>query len=108
MNIAPGDITIYQNDGGDFEAVLSARGFNTLMSGLGSNPGDAFLHYPYTDGARDFNPTDSLHAIWLDFNLTNYMGGSGVYMQFHIDCDNPWQGSMWNHMMSVLFNAGCQ
>ena len=78
LNIAPGDITIYQNDRGEFEAVLSTQGFDTLISGLDSNPGDAFLHYPYTNGARDFNPTDSLHAIWLDFNLTNYVGGSGV------------------------------
>ena len=108
MGIAPGDITIYQNDGGDFEAVLSAQGFNALMSGLGSNPGDAFLHYPYTDGARDSFATNSLHGVWFDPNLTNYVGGSGVYMQFHTDADNPWQGSMWNHMMCVLFNSGCQ
>lgn len=108
MGVSPGDITIYQNDGGNFEAVLSAQGFNTLMSGLDSNPGDAFLHYPYTDGARDYLDTNSLHGVWFDPNLTNYVGGSGVYMQFHTDADNPWQGSMWNHMMCVLFNAGCQ
>ncbi len=78
------------------------------MSGLDSNPGDAFLHYPYTDGARDYLKKDSLHAVWLDPNLSNYVGGSGVYMQFHTDCDNPWQGSMWNHMMSVLGVAPCQ
>jgi len=108
LGVTPGDITIYQNDGGDFEAVLSTQGFNTLMSGLGSNPGDAFLHYPYTDSARDYLDKNSLHGVWFDPNLTNYVGGSGVYMQFHTDADNPWHGSMWNHMMCVLFNAGCQ
>src|SRR5208283_146039 len=108
IGVAPGDITIYQNDGGDFEAVLSAQGFNTLMSGLDSNPGDAFLHYPYTDGARDYLDTNSLHGVWFDPNLTNYVGGTGVYMQFHTDCDNPWQGSTWNHMMSVFGVAPCQ
>ena len=107
LGVSIGDITIYQNDGGDFEAVLSAQGFASLMSGLQSNLGDAFLHYPYTDGARDFNPTDSLHAVWFDPNVTNYVGGSGIYMQFHTDADNPSSGSMWGHMMCVLFNAGC-
>jgi RHS repeat-associated protein len=107
--VAPGDITIYQNDGGDFEAVLSAQGFSTLMAGLDSNAGDAFLHYPYTDGARDFLSTNSLHAVWFDPNLTDYVGGSGVYMQFHTDANNPWQG-FWNflaHMGCVFGISGC-
>ena len=110
MDVAAADITIYQDDGGDFAAVLSRQGFQALQTGMQSHPGDAFLHYPYTNGARDYLPTDSLHAVWLDPSITDYVGGVGIYMQFHTDASNPasnFPAGMWNHMMCVIFNSGC-
>jgi hypothetical protein len=109
LGVAGGDITIYQNDGGSFSAVLSERGFEALMDsgGIQFHSGDVFLHYPYTNGTRDVQPTDSLHGVWFDPNLTDYVGGVGVYMQFHTDADNPWSGSMWDHLMCAIFKAGC-
>ena len=34
----------------------------------------------------------SLHCVWFDPTLTDAVGGSGVYMQFHSDSPNPWNG----------------
>jgi hypothetical protein len=108
MGVAASEITIYQNDGGDFSAVLSAKGFEELAnSKVQSHPGDVFLHYPYTDGERDYRKKNSLHAVWFDPSVTNYVGGSGVYMQFHTDEDNPWSGSMAKHLLCALFKSGC-
>lgn len=111
MGVDPQDITIYQNDGGDFAAVLSRQGFDALMDSgeIQFHPGDAFLHYPYANGTRDMQENGSLHGVWLDPNLTDYVGGSGVYMQFHTDKNNPWEGgiqSWWDHMKCV-FTPGC-
>jgi RHS repeat-associated protein len=108
MGVAASDIMIYQNDGGDFAAVLSSQGFETLMgSHMQSHPGDVFLHFPYTNGARDFRPNDSLHAVWMDSRITDYVGGTGTYMQFHTDADNPSSGDRLGHLMCVFFGAGC-
>src|SRR6266850_8027128 len=61
-----------------------------------AQPPDVFLHYPYTDGARsDLDP--SLHFVWFDEILTDSVGGGGVYMQFHSDNSNPWNGGFWQH-----------
>jgi hypothetical protein len=111
LGVGARDITIYQNDGGDFAAVLSRQGFDALMGSgkIQFHPGDAFLHYPYTNGTRDTREEDSLHGVWFDPNITDYVGGSGVYMQFHTDANNPWEGGIqgwWDHMKCV-FTPGC-
>ena len=98
LGVSPDDITIYQNGTQSFSAVLTDAGFDQLQSSslVDSNYGDAFLHDPYTDGGRsDQNP--SLHFVWFDPILTDYVGGTGVYMQFHSDSSNPWNGGFWQH-----------
>jgi len=112
MGVDPKDITIYQNDGDDFAAVLSRRGFDALVNSgkIQYHPGDAFLHYPYENGTRDKQENGSLHGVWLDPNVTDYVGGSGVYMQFHTDRNNPWEGGiqgMWDHLNCTFFKSGC-
>lgn len=109
MGVAAEDITIYQNGGGNFSAVLSGAGFEALTDSgeIQFHAGDAFMHYPYTEGARDFQPVDSLHGVWLDPDVTDYVGGNGVYMQFHTDADNPWSGSMLGHLSCAFFGMGC-
>ena len=109
LGIDPSSITIYQSADGSFSAVLTPGAFAALQqSGLvASNPGDAFLHYPYTSGARDLSPTNSLHLVWFDPRLTDFLGGFGVLMQFHIDKDNPWQGSLMNHALCTFLKYGC-
>jgi hypothetical protein len=109
LHVNPGDITIYQDDGGRFSAVLSDAGFKTLTDSgeIQFHLGDAFEHYPYTNGARDRQEHDSLHGVWLDRNITDYVGGTGVYMEFHTDTDNPWEGHMWDHLVCAVFKSGC-
>jgi RHS repeat-associated protein len=102
------DITIYQTGSESFEAVLTDAGFDQLeQSDVNFGFWDAALHYPYTDGGRDDNTTNSLHFVWFDENLTNAVGGSGVYMQFHVDSFNPEAGGFGGHARCVLFHIGC-
>jgi RHS repeat-associated protein len=108
LGVSPDDIQIYENGDGSFAAVLTEAGFDQLeqSSLVGSNFGDAFLHYPYTDGARsDQDP--SLHFVWFDPTLTDAVGGSGVYMQFHSDSSNPWNGGFWHHWGCDVFHITC-
>lgn len=108
LGVSPGNISIYQNGTQGFTAVLTDAGFDQLeqSSEFASNLGDAFLHYPYTDGGRsDQDP--SLHATWYDENLTDYVGGSGVYIQFHSDSSNPWNGGFWQHWGCDVLGLTC-
>jgi RHS repeat-associated protein len=108
LGVDPSAMRIYQASGGSFEAVLTSAAFAALQqSQIASHPFDDFLHYPYTSAARDLNPTNSLHLIWFDPSLTNFVGGAGVYMQFHPDADNPWTGSFTRHMECTVFKVGC-
>jgi len=108
LGVSPGNITIYQGGTQSFTAVLNDEGFDQLQNAqVDSNFGDAFLHYPYTDGGRDNNNQNSLHFVWFDENLTDYMGGSGVYMQFHLDSSNPYAGGFWQHWGCDVFHITC-
>ncbi len=52
-----------------FRLVLTDAGFDELMdSDFTEGFGDTFLHYPYTDGGRDEEPTNSLHFL-AEFSL---------------------------------------
>jgi len=106
--VSPENITVYQVGTQDFEAVLTDAGFNQLQQ-ADVNLGffDAPLHYPYADGGRDDNSIDSLHFVWMDENLTDAVGGNGVYMQFHLDPNNPEAGGFWPHAGCVVFHVGC-
>jgi RHS repeat-associated protein len=108
LGISPDNISIYQNGTQSFAAVLTDEGFEELQdSGLvDSNWGDVFLHYPYTDGGRS-DQTPSLHYVWFDENLTDYIGGAGVYMQFHADNSNPWNGGFWQHWGCDVLHLTC-
>jgi RHS repeat-associated protein len=108
LQVSPDNITIYQNGTQSFAAVLSEAGFDQLQqaSGVDSNWGDAFLHDPYTDGSRS-DQTPSLHFVWFDQNLTDYVGGSGVYAQFHADSSNPWNGGFWQHWGCDVLHLTC-
>jgi hypothetical protein len=108
LHVDPSDVTIYQVSGGSFAAVLTPGAFAAFQqSDIQSHIFDEFLHYPYTNGARDLSSQNSLHSVWFDPRLTNFVGGSGAYMQFHVDLDNPWTGSFVNHMKCTLFKVGC-
>jgi hypothetical protein len=108
LGVDPSAITIYQASGGTFWAVLTASAYAGLQqSNIASHLFDEFLHYPYTNGARDLRPENSLHLVWYDPRLTNYVGAAGVYMQFHVDLDNPWTGSFVKHMVCTVFKVGC-
>lgn len=108
LGVSPGNILIYQTGTQSFAAVLTDAGFNELEQSpvFASNFGDAFLHYPYTEGGRS-DQTPSLHGVWFDESLTDYMGGSGVYMQFHQDSSNPWNGGFWQHWGCDVFHITC-
>jgi len=108
LGVSPENITIYQNGTQSFAAILTDEGFNQLEDAdVDSNVGDAFLHYPYSDGGRDNNTRDSLHFVWFDENLTDSTGGTGVYMQFHLDSSNPWAGGFWQHWGCDVFHITC-
>ena len=98
-------ITIFLSGGG-LSIVLTPEAFAALMhSQIASHIGDTTLHYPYTNGARDLRPRNSLHLLWFDPRLTNFVGGAGVYMELHADPDNPWTGSFSGHMGCVVFGV---
>ena len=61
---------------------------------------------PPADGGRS-DQTPSLHAVWFDENLTDYVGGAGVYMQFHADNNNPYNGGFWQHWGCDVFHLTC-
>lgn len=108
LGVSPNNIVIYQNGSQGFTAVLTDAGFQQLESSslVSSGLGDAFLHYPYTDGGRS-DQTPSLHYVWENENLTDYVGGSGVYMQFHADAYNPRNGGFWQHWGCDVFHVSC-
>lgn len=109
LGVDPDDITIYQTGTDSFSAILTDEGFDQLEASdlVDSNAGDVFLHYPYTDGARSDQQNPSLHFVWFDENLTDYVGGSGVYMDFHADSSNPWNGGFWQHWGCDVFHLIC-
>jgi hypothetical protein len=108
LGVSPQNITIYQNGTQGFAAVLTDEGFDQLERShdADSGLGDAFLHYPYTDGGRSCQ-SPSLHFVWFDQSLTNYVGGNGVYMQFHEDSGNPRNGGFWQHWGCDVFGLTC-
>jgi len=108
LGVSSDNITIYQNGTQSFAAILTDAGFDQLQNSpfVDSNLGDVFLHYPYTDGARS-DQAPSLHYVWYDQNLTDYVGGSGVYAQFHSDSSNPWNGGFWQHWGCDVLHLFC-
>lgn len=108
LGVSPENIAIYQNGTQSFAAVLTDEGFEQLenSSEFASHFGDVALHYPYTDGGRS-DQTPSLHAIWFDQNLTDYVGGTGVYIQFHADANNPYNGGFWQHWGCDVLHLTC-
>jgi RHS repeat-associated protein len=109
LGVSPENIAIYQEGSRSFSAVLTDAGFDQLQQSkdVASNFGDAFLHYPYTDGGRS-DEAPSLHYVWFDQNLTDYVGGTGVYLQFHSDTSNPYNGGFWQHWGCDVFHLTCQ
>jgi hypothetical protein len=107
LGVDANNITIMQTGTDSFTAVLTDAGFDQLASAdFDSNLGDSFLHYPYTDGGRsDQDP--SLHGVWFDEDLTDYVGGSGVYMEFHTDSSNPYNGGFLQHWGCDVFHITC-
>jgi hypothetical protein len=105
LGVSPENITIYQTGDRSFSAVLTDAGFDQLQNAA-INLGfwDATLHYPYSDGGRDTNPQNSLHFVWMNQNYTDYFGGTGVYMQFHVDGYNPAEGQFWRHWGCDVFH----
>jgi len=108
LGVSPENITIYQTGTQSFQAVLTDAGFNQLEQSpnFASNPGDVFLHYPYTEGGRS-DQTPSLHGVWFGEDLTDYVGGSGVYTEFHEDSSNPYNGGFWGHWGCDVLHISC-
>lgn len=108
LGVSAENITIYQTGSQSFSAVLTDAGFDQLQQSslFDSNFGDSFLHYPYTDGGRS-DQTPSLHGVWFDENLTDFVGGSGFYMQFHSDSSNPYNGGFWQHWGCDMLGISC-
>jgi len=108
LGVSPENIAIYQNGTQSFAAVLTDDGFEELenSSKFASYFGDVALHYPYTDGGRS-DQTPSLHSVWFDENLTDYVGGLGIYMQFHSDSSSPWNGGFWQHWGCDVLHLTC-
>jgi RHS repeat-associated protein len=107
LGVNPANMKIYKNGGDNISFVLTPEAFAALNDSITQNFGDTALHYPYTNGGRDSSPTNSLHIVWFDPNLTSFFGGIGVYIQGHVDADNPWTGSMAKHLECTLFKTGC-
>jgi RHS repeat-associated protein len=107
FNVDPDAVTVYKADDNSISFNLTSTAFVALQQYITSNFGDAALHYPFTNGGRDSSPVDSIHLVWFDPNLTALAGGTGVYMQGHIDPDNPWTGSFSSHAKCVLGLTSC-
>jgi hypothetical protein len=118
LGLNPADIQIYQPGTQSFSFQLPQGDLEAIQDSgdIVSHIGDVAMHYPYSDGARGaaddssgINNLTDLHTVWLDPSLTDYVGGSGVYMQAHMDRNNPFNspGDFFAHMGCALLKVGC-
>ena len=111
IGVGDSDITVYGDDAGHLSVVLSQTAIALVQQNLISHYLDLTgnFHPGYTEGARDANATDSIHAVWTDPRLSTYFGIPGVYAQFHDDSYNPFGGigPFWRHAGCALLGVGC-